>query len=567
MAQHRALIVIALSVVLLSFSTLQAEAPTGALKIRAVLIDASLNQKPVPRLAISIKLADSQSPPLSVRTNFEGAAEVQLAPGRYDVRTEPITLDGRQYEWAQTVDVSSTGSSLDLSNDNAASSTAPPKPQPAHVVDELTSQFSKLRNSVVTVWSEIGHGTGFIVDDRGLVITNEHVVSRSLLNAVQFDEQRKARAIVLASNPEKDIAILRIVPGVFPGSLAAPIAPLNTGEPAVVEGERVFTIGSPLNQRKIITSGIVSKVEPRAIISDININHGNSGGPLFNSLGQVVGVTTFADLPSNGGTGISGIVRIEEAMPLLEEARRKLGDAGPEPQLLPVDPTDTFPLDAIKAAVTAEKFNVKPYIYGIGGFDISFSTPVMLYRTRRQAEVESAKGKARRNRRSPQAIQNTYDPGHDFRNWEEYVGEFRPVLILNARPQLREGFWSAFGRGLAMSQGMYGGPANMAFQADFYRMKLMCGTKEVEPIQPAKAAIVINEDNAFVRVKDATFEGLYVYPHDAVNPRCGVVTLQIFTEKKPTEPIVLALRPDTVERVWADFEPYRKQLEATADHR
>ena len=68
--------------------------------------------------------------------------------------------------------------------------------------------------------------------------------------------------------------------------------------------KRVFTIGSPSNQQKILEAGIVSKVEPHAILSDIEINHGNSGGPLFSSLGLVVGLTTFADLDSTG-TGVS----------------------------------------------------------------------------------------------------------------------------------------------------------------------------------------------------------------------------------------------------------------------
>jgi len=564
---HRlALAFFALIAGLLSSVSLAVEPPVP-LKIHVVLIDAGLNQKPVPRLVISIKSADPAATVLSVRTNFDGVVEVQVEPGKYEVSTEPLSFAGQQYQWTRTIEVPPSGTSLDLSNDNATASAAPLKQQPVRVVDELTSQFIKLKNSVVTVWSETGHGTGFIVDEIGLVITNEHVISRSQLSSVQFDDQRKTRAVVLASSPDKDIAVLRIPPRAFAGSIAAPIAPVNAGEPPVVEGERVFTIGSPLNQRKIITSGIVSKVEARAIISDININHGNSGGPLFNSLGQVVGVTTFGDLPSNGGPGISGIIRIEEAMPLVADARKKLSETPPDATLLPVEPIDSFPLDAIKAAVAAEKFNLKPYTYGIGGFDVSFTTPVVLYRTRKQAEMESAKGKARRNRRSVEAVQNTYDPGHDFRNWEEYVGEFRPVLLLNARPQLREGFWSAFGRGLAMSQGMYGGPASMAFQADFYRMALYCGSKEVEPIQPGKAAIVINADNAFVRVKDATFEGIYVYPHDAMRPQCGTVTLRLFTEKKPTEAIVLNLRPETVERVWADFEPYRKQRELrAADH-
>lgn len=70
-----------------------------------------------------------------------------------------------------------------------------------------------------------------------------------------------------------------------------------------------------------------------------------------------------------------------------------------------------------------------------------------------------------------------------------------------------------------------------------------------------------------MRVKDATFEGVYAYPPDAINPQCRTVTLQLFTEKKPSEAIVLSLRPDTIERVWADFEPYRKQLEAKSSSR
>lgn len=554
-------IVVALSVSIVAcLAALASDTPAAvSLKIHVVLIDGSLNQKAVPRLAIAIRSSDSTAEPVAVRTNFDGVAEVQLQPGTYQLSTDPVQFDGKQYAWSQTITVSTASATIDLSNDNAKTSEAPARPQTGHVVDELTAQFSKLRNAVVTVWSETGHGTGFIADEEGLVITNEHVVSRSQINAVQFDERRKASAVVVASDADKDIAILRIAPRVFDGAIAAPIARSGNGDASVVEGERVFTIGSPLNQRKIITSGIVSKIEPRAIISDININHGNSGGPLFNSLGEVVGVTTFGDNDPRGGPGISGIVRIEQALPLLDEARKKLSEPAPEAKLLPVEPSDTYPLDAIKAAVTAEKFNTKPYTYGIGGFDVAFTTPVLLYRMRSQAAVEAAKGKARRNRRSADAIRNTYDPAHDFRNWEEYVGEFRPILLVNARPQLREGFWSAFGRGLAMSQGMYAGPANMAFQADFYRMKLLCGVKEVEPIHAGKAAIVLNEENAFVRVKDATFEGVYAYPSDAIGPQCGTVTLQLFTEKNPSQAVVLVVRPGTVRKVWADFDPYRKQ--------
>lgn len=166
--------------------------------------------------------------------------------------------------------------------------------------DELTSNFNRLKNSVVTVWSEFGHGTGFIFDKEGLILTNQHVIGPSEYIAVQFDAQRKIPAVLLASSPEKDVAVLWINLESFPEAVPAVIANVTADEAAVTEGERVFTIGSPLNQKKIITTGIAIKIEDKAILSDININHGNSGGALYNSIGEVVGITTFKDLDSAG---------------------------------------------------------------------------------------------------------------------------------------------------------------------------------------------------------------------------------------------------------------------------
>jgi serine protease Do len=71
----------------------------------------------------------------------------------------------------------------------------------------------------------------------------------------------------------------------FPGAIAAPLAKHEDGKAAVQEGERVFTIGSPLSLDKILTTGVVSKVEAHTLLSDVNVNPGNSGGPLFNSAG------------------------------------------------------------------------------------------------------------------------------------------------------------------------------------------------------------------------------------------------------------------------------------------
>ena len=138
------------------------------------------------------------------------------------------------------------------------------------------------------------------------MMTNQHVIGPSELVSVQFDAKRKVAAKVLAFDAERDVAVLYADLSAFPGAAVAPIATPRAGRELAVEGERVFTIGSPLDLKKIITSGIVSKVEERAIISDVNIiNHGNSGGPLFNSLGEVIGITTFPK-PGRNRTRVYG---------------------------------------------------------------------------------------------------------------------------------------------------------------------------------------------------------------------------------------------------------------------
>lgn len=533
------------------------QAESGKLKIRAVLIDKELNQKPVPKLAFL--LAPSEGPvgeTTTGRTGFDGNAELQLAPGKYRLSTpEPVEFQGKKYSWEIDIAVSLPETTVELSNDNAKV-TEVAAPAPGRKVDELTTLFQKYQNAVVTVWSEIGSGTGFCVDKAGLIITNQHVIGPSELISVQFDAKRKVSATVLAFNPEKDVAVLWANPAAFPEMIVAPLAKSEAGKESVIEGERVFTIGSPLSQRKILTSGMASKIEARAIISDININHGNSGGPLFNSVGEVVGITTFRE----SGPGVAGIVRIEEALPILEQARKKMGDATlPPARYLPVEPTDTYPLDSLKETIGAEKFNRHPYLFSEASFDVAMVTPVLKYRLEEAVQLAAAKEKGKRTKKHEAAVQNTFEPLRDLRGWAEYAGEYKPVLLIQAEPQLRETFMSALGRGLASYGGNYGGPAHLKYKTDFYRMKLLCGGKEVEPIHPGKAATVVNAHNAFVNVTDATYVGIYTYPADALQPSCGEVALELYSEKDPDKASRKVLDSKAVERIWADFQPYFAQ--------
>jgi S1-C subfamily serine protease len=547
------------SISLLLFGApLRSQLETVKIKVRIILVDKDLNQKPVPHLTV-VLAADSAAPnnPSEVKTDFGGYAELQMPPGKYRITTpQGVDFQGRHYAWESEINVSDGSISVDLSNDNARITDASPV-EPARKLDDLTLMFQKYQKSVVTVWSEIGSGTGFIVDPAGLVMTNQHVIGPSELISVQFDAKRKVAAKVLAFDAERDVAVLYADLSAFPSAMAAPIATAHGGREIAVEGEKVFTIGSPLGLKKIITSGIVSKVEARAILSDVNINHGNSGGPLFNSLGEVIGITTFL-VPGSNGPGVAGVVRIDQALPVLAQARKRMDNASlPSARLLPVEPSDPYLLDSLKEMSKPAKFDRKPYIFTVGGFDVALGTPVLEYEVQEEAGRTVSHEKNKRTKRRGESAERTFEPLQDLPEWAEYVGEYKPVLLVQAAPQLRETFMSALGRELTPSIEPFGsGAPRLKFRTDFYRMKLLCGAKEVEPIQPGKAATVINAHTEFVNVADATYVGIYSYPPDAISPSCGKVTLQIYSEKEPDKSESKDLDKKSIDRVWNDFRPY-----------
>jgi S1-C subfamily serine protease len=525
--------------------------------IKVILLDRDLSQKPVAKNKFTIISVDAQPPAaIDITTNFDGSVETVLSPGKYRVvSAQMLDFQGKRYSWNVEVSVTPPATTLELSNDNAMTSESPT----TAALDDLISVYKKYRNSVVTVLAEYGpsKGTGFIIDPSGLVLTNQHVVRQSEFVAVQLDETHRFRATVLSSDSEKDVAVLWVNFDKAPEILVAPL--LQKGDEPAVEGEKVFTIGSPLNQSKVMTTGIVSKVEKRAIISDININHGNSGGPLFNSRGVVIGITTFGDMSNSGGPGISGIIRIEEAQGMIADAKaRQVATSKPPSELLPNEPTDTYPLEAIKASAFQEKFKTDPYIFSIGDYDVAVITPVLRYRGL-SSEVKAANEKEKRTRKSATAVQGTFEPLDDLKGWKQYLGQYSPVLLIQASPKLKETFWSAFGRGMAASHGYASGPAKLHFKTDFYKMRLLCGSEEVQPLMPGKAERVLDVNNVAVRVTDATFDGFYVYPFDAIHPECGTVTLQLFSEKNPNESKTKQLDTKTITAVFNDFEPYRKQ--------
>ena len=149
-------------------------------------------------------------------------------------------------------------------------------------------------------------GSGFIIDDSGIVLTNNHVVASADRVTVQLSDGRELNGRVLGRDDKTDVAVVKIEGG---GNFKA-VAWGDSGAARV--GDSVFAVGSPFGLGNTVTAGIIS-ARSREIGAgpyddflqvDAAINSGNSGGPLFDASGRVIGVNTAIFSPSGGNVGI-----------------------------------------------------------------------------------------------------------------------------------------------------------------------------------------------------------------------------------------------------------------------
>jgi S1-C subfamily serine protease len=548
-----------------------ADAQTTANVIfKVAVVDKNLNLKNVPKFPLVVRKADDSSfVEQRISTSIEGVANTALPAGSYTVSSEkPLEFEEKSFVWEHNFKVEAGKDSIvELSNDNAKitnlTASVAANNSPRRRITEEAELFKTLRDGVVTVEGELGAGTGFIVDERGLILTNQHVVSKSTEIRVRFDKQTVVRAKLIHEDPERDIAVLLANLSACKTCRALKIAENAPDNPPIVEGERVFAIGSPLFQDKILTSGIVSKVEKRAIISDISINPGNSGGPLFNLDGDVIGLTTFG-VDAGSGPGISGIVRIEEAAELLGKAREDLKTrTAPTAELLPTVPEGTFPVETIKTRIEAsKKFDQKPYKDDIKDYQINYMTPVFKFYLSEKDRIESMKDRDKRNKDKGTTTNSTVDRYRDLRNWNEYAGELRPAVEILALPEV-----AASGKSLLLgvltgvaSQGMIMTPPNYKFKADFYQMKLLCNNQEVTPLRRQKVEFGAAMPSYYKVKTRFTYAGVYTYPFDVFEPgKCAQMQLHVFSEEDIEKPIITNVTELTKQRIWNDFGDFRQQ--------
>ncbi|MDX6574020.1 MAG: hypothetical protein QOC86_3176 [Gaiellales bacterium] len=251
-----------------------------------------------------------------------------------------------------TVAIAASSGAFDGSTTVVQSSLPTVSPQPVTVgtstggIDPGSIYRSRI-DGVVTIASvfpdsEAG-GSGFVVSNDGLILTNAHVVTNSADPGVQpkdvkpaehvyvrFSDDDQVDATIVGYDLFADVAVLRVTD---PNVKLVPV-PLGNSSKVKV-GEPVAAIGSPFLEAGSLSVGVVSAINrslasgtafqiPGAIQTDAAINHGNSGGPLFNAAGEVIGINAQIQSTSGGGEGVGFAVPID----LAERAMKQLVETG-----------------------------------------------------------------------------------------------------------------------------------------------------------------------------------------------------------------------------------------------
>ena len=167
-------------------------------------------------------------------------------------------------------------------------------------------------------------GSGFVIDPSGIVVTNNHVISEADEITVILNDGARLKAEIIGKDQKTDIALLRVKPD-------KPLKAVTFGDSDKLRlGEWVVAIGNPFSLGGSVTAGIVSARNrdinsgpyDNYIQTDAAINRGNSGGPLFNLDGEVIGINTAIISPSGGSIGIGFAVPSKTAMPVIDQLKQ-----------------------------------------------------------------------------------------------------------------------------------------------------------------------------------------------------------------------------------------------------
>jgi S1-C subfamily serine protease len=266
-----------------------------------------------------------------------------------------------------------------LYSDATLAEVEPAKERPAGSVADIAR---RVRPAVVTIEVRsdqgAGVGSGAVIDSAGYVLTNEHVVTlggavtSGQKITVVFNDGKRAEAKLVGSDPKMDLAVVKV-----DSEVSTVIQLGKSGDLAV--GDSVIAIGSPLGETDTVTQGIVSALHRPVVVgeedgqpavydaiqTDAAINHGNSGGPLVDATGALVGINTsiISSSPEGGSIGLGYAIPIDDARPIAESlintGKANHADMGVNAASVSAETADGARIQNVREGGAADKAGIK----------------------------------------------------------------------------------------------------------------------------------------------------------------------------------------------------------------
>jgi hypothetical protein len=400
------------------------------LHITAGIVDADGTSRPLSGYALLISEEPPSAAPRRILIGADGTASVRIRPGTYTVESDqPLIFRGKAYTWTRHVTIVA-GQDADLvlnaSNAQIEATTATDTPAATITADRSRDRQRQSAESVVAVWTPTTHGSGFLIDAKGLIATTRTVVSAPSGLEVQLPSDVKVAARLLAADAMRDVAILWI-------------------DPVVVATMRPVVPQCPATAKAAATAS--------PAVNELSIN-----GIRLRGLQRMT--SGDADIDIDG---------LCELLPLAEQ---EMADAMPPPAVhLPVEPPQTLSVDGLAVAAKKRAGSLNPSQISSSDFQVAFITPLQVYATLEGPQSRRLLGRT------------VVPPLFEFGNWADYVADYPAVLLIRVTPKMVESFWTSIGRVAARTQGM-DLPRLAHAKTGFARLRLFCGDDEVTPVHP-----------------------------------------------------------------------------------
>ena len=243
--------------------------------------------------------------------------------------------------------------------------------------DMFKDFFDRDRNSRPKTRKATSLGSGFVIDESGYIVTNNHVIGEADQIEVVFQDETKLKAELVGKDPKVDIAVLKV-------KSKKKLKALKWGDSSKSKvGDWVLAIGNPFGLGGTVTAGIISAKSrdirmgqyDSFIQTDASINKGNSGGPMFNMNGEVIGINSAIFSPSGGSVGIGFAIPSTMAIDVIEQLKKfgktSRGWLGVRIQFVTEEIAEAYGLDKPKGAlVSSVEENSPSYKAGVKPGDI-----------------------------------------------------------------------------------------------------------------------------------------------------------------------------------------------------